>query len=340
MIHDDSPAQLAAARNGDQEAFRRLTDPYRREILVHCYRMLGSIEDAEDARQETWLQAWRRLSTFEGRGTLRAWLYKIATNTSLQARAGRRLRSLPSLTHSPADPGDPLPAPSAESIWLEPFPDALLAATATNPEAIVDARESVGLAFLAALQHLPGRQRAVLILRDVLCWRAGEVAELLNASDVAVNSVLQRARQTMRTHRATWRDAPVAPVADEQTATLLADYVDAWETADVARLVSLLRQDATLTMPPVPAWFRGREAIGAFFAAGVFAGEARGRFRLVTTRANGCPAVAVYQRDEAGDYRPAALNVLEIDGDRIAEMHDFLALDDRLFARFGLPVTA
>lgn len=336
-IDGDEASQLVAARRGDEEALRRLTEPLRPELLVHCYRMLGSFEDAEDALQETWLRAWRRLETFEGRATLRAWLYKIATNTSLEVRAIRRRRSLPSLTLPPSQPGDPMPAASAEPLWLEPFPDALLAGPGTNPEAVYDARESVGLAFLAALQYLPGRQRAVLILRDVLCWHTAEVAELLEATDASVNSALQRARLTMKSHRATWRARTLPATDDVGIATLVADYVRAWESADVPRLVSLLREDAVLTMPPFPAWYRGQTAIGAFFSSVVFTEEARGAFRLLTTRANGCPAVAVYQRDASGERRPLALNVLTIAGGRIAEMHDFLISDDRLFARFGLP---
>ncbi|HWE60422.1 MAG TPA: RNA polymerase subunit sigma-70 [Chloroflexota bacterium] len=327
---------LAAARAGDQAAFAGLVEPYRRELLVHSYRMLGSFEDAEDILQEALLRAWRRLASFEERASLRAWLYKIATHAALDALDSRRTRSLPTSTHRPGDPAAPLPAPSVEQLWLDPLPDALLPAGTAGPEALYDLRESVTLAFLAALQHLPGRQRAVLILRDVLAWRADEVAELLEMSVAAVNSALQRARATMKTlHGTVTREAPVA-AADARTARLLTRYVHAWEAADVHRLVALLREDAVLTMPPLPAWYRGRGAIQAFLLGHLFQGDAIGRFRLVATRANGSPAFAAYTRGADGVYRPGAIQVLTLAGDGIAEIHDFLALDGRLFTRFDL----
>lgn len=331
-------ADLVAARAGDEAAFARLIEPYRRELLVHCYRMLGSLEDAEDTLQETLLRAWRRLGSFERRAPFRAWCYKIATHAALDARDHLRRRSLPTFTHAPADPRDPLPPPSLEPLWLGPLPDTLLPADANNPEVLYDARESVSLAFLAALQRLPGRQRAVLLLHDVLAWRADEVAELLDASVASVNSALQRARATMRALPHTFRTDASPPAAGDRIATLLARYVQAWEAADVPRLVMLLREDAELTMPPLPAWYRGRAAILAFFQRHLFVGEAVGRFRLVSTRANGCPAFATYARGEGGVYRPAALQVLGIVGDQIAVIHDFLASDERLFARFELPL--
>ncbi len=330
---------IAAARSGDQEAFARLIAPYRRELLVHCYRMLGSFEDAEDTVQETFLRAWRRLGSFEGRASFRAWCYKIATHAVLDALDRRRVRSLPMTTHAPANPGDPLPSPSLETLWLEPLPDAFLPTESAGPEALYDVRESVALAFLAALQRLPGRQRAVLILRDVLAWRADEVADLLDMTVVAVNSALQRARVTIQTLPGTYRTGSSLPPADAQVATLLAAYVRAWEAADVPRLAALLRDDALLSMPPLPAWYEGRAAIRTFLRQHLFAGDAALRFRLVPTRANGCPAFAVYTRDTAGIYRAGALQVLIIVGDRIAAIHDFLALDDRLFARFNLAPT-
>jgi RNA polymerase sigma-70 factor (ECF subfamily) len=330
---------IDAARGGDHAAFARLIEPYRRELLVHCYRMLGSFEDAEDTVQETFLRAWRRLESFEGRAPFRAWCYKIATHAALDARDHRRVRSLPTITRPPADPRDPLPPPSTELLWLEPLPDAVLAAESAGPEALYDVRESVALAFLAALQHLPGRQRAVLILRDVLAWRADEVAELLDMTVAAVNSALQRARATMRALPAAYRAAAPPPAADAWMATLLSRYVEAWESADVVRLAALLRDDAVLTMPPLPAWYQGRVAIQDFLLGHLFTGDAAGRFRLVPTRANGCPAFAAYTRGADGIFRPGGLQVLDIAGDRIAAIHDFLALDDRLFARFGLALT-
>lgn len=330
---------IAAARGGDQAAFARLIEPYRRELLVHCYRMLGSFEDAEDTVQETFLRAWRRLDSFEGRASFRAWCYKIATHAALDARDRRRVRALPMITHAPGNPRDPLPSPSRETDWLEPLPDTFLSPENVGPEALYDVRESVALAFLAALQRLPGRQRAVLILRDVVGWRADEVADLLDMTVVAVNSAVQRARATIQALPGTYRTDAALPPTDAQMATMLTEYVRAWEAADVPRLVALLRDDAVLSMPPLPVWYEGRAAIDSFLREQLFAGDAMHRFRLVPTRANGCPAFAVYTRDADGRYRPGALQVLTIVGDRIAVMHDFLALDARLFARFNLPPT-
>ncbi|HEY8284029.1 MAG TPA: sigma-70 family RNA polymerase sigma factor [Chloroflexota bacterium] len=337
MIEAPESVEVAAALAGDHSAFERLTTRYRRELLVHCYRILGSFEDAEDVLQETLLLAWRRLASFEGRAPLRAWLYKIANNTALNAQAGLRRRSLPTATHAAADPHAPLLAPNHEILWLEPLPDALLTASSASPEAIYDLHESVTLAFLAALQHLPGRQRAALILRDVLGWKATEVAELLDMSVIAVNSALQRARETMKARRPAIVTGAIAPATDERTATLLARYVQAWEATDTPLLATLLRDDAVLTMPPVPSWYRGRAAIGEFFAT-QFAGQARGSYRLAPTKANGGPAFGLYKQDPAGVYQPMALQVLSITGDQIAEIHAFQAIDDRLFTRFSLPL--
>lgn len=330
---------IDAARAGDQAAFARLIEPYRRELLVHCYRMLGSFEDAEDTVQETCLRAWRRLDSFAGRASFRAWCYKIATHAALDVLDRRRVRTLPTSMHPPADPRDPLPPPVPEPHWLEPLPDAFLPAESANPEALYDVRESVAFAFLAALQHLPGRQRAVLILRDVLAWHADEVADLLEMSVPAVNSALQRARATMRALPGMDGADMSTSTSDSHMATLLTQYVQAWEAADVQRLATLLHDDAVLTMPPVPAWYAGRDAILAFLRGHLFTGAATGRFCLVPTRANGCPAFAVYERGADGISRPAALQVLTLADNRIAAIHDFLALDDRLFARFALSPT-
>jgi RNA polymerase sigma-70 factor (ECF subfamily) len=339
MQQVDQPASLAAARAGDQDAFRHLTDPYRRELLAHCYRILGSAEDAEDMVQETLLRAWRRLESFEGRASLRRWLYTIATNVSLDALDRQRRRTLPPATHPPADPRDPLPGPARDLLWLEPLPDSLIDLRPTvNPETRYEARESVTLAFLVALQTLPGRQRAVLLLRDVIGWNASEVADILGMTVVAVNSALQRARATMKQYQGSTLPAPIAPANNAQTVALLARYVAAWESADSARLIALLREDAVLTMPPVPAWYRGRAAIRLFLDTFLFRGQAQGRFRLTATQANGCPAFAVYQRGDDSIYRSAALHVLTIAQNQIVQIDDFLAFDDRLFSRFGLPL--
>src|SRR2546425_6635734 len=310
----DESTLLPALRAGDEQAFQRLTDRYRRELLVHCYRMLGSFHEAEDDLQETLLRAWRGLRSFEGRSALRPWLYKIATNACLDALASRRRRALPNGTHPAAETGDPFPGPAMEPLWIEPMPDTLIdLRPAVNPEAHYDARESVTLAFLATLQTLPGRQRATLILRDVLGWRATEVAELLGTSVAAVTSALQRARVSMKGYQAGRSSSETSPTDREQTAALLSRYVDAWQAADAAGLVALLREDALITMPPLPLWYRGRAAIRWFFETQLFSGDAQVRFRLVATQANGSPAFATYQRDEAGRYRLGALQVLTLE---------------------------
>ncbi|TMD44631.1 MAG: sigma-70 family RNA polymerase sigma factor, partial [Chloroflexi bacterium] len=331
----DESTLLPALRAGDEGAFQRLTDRYRRELLVHCYRMLGSFHDAEDVLQETLLRAWRGLESFEGRSALRPWLYRIATNACLDAIASRRRRALPNGTNPAAEAGVPLPGPTNEPLWIEPMPDTLIdLRPAVNPEAHYDARESVTLAFLATLQTLPGRQRATLILRDVLGWRASEVADLLETSVAAANSALHRARASMKGYRADRKSADASVADSAQTAALLSRYVDAWHAADAAGLVALLREDALITMPPLPLWYQGRVAIQWFFETQLFVGEAAARFRLVPTAANGSPAFATYQRDASGVYRLGALQVLTLEGSQIAEIHDFLALADREFDGF------
>ena len=334
----DESTLLPALRAGDELAFQRLTDRYRRELLVHCYRMLGSVHDAEDVLQETLLRAWRGLESFQGRSALRPWLYRIATNACLDAIASRRRRALPNGTHPAGETGKPFPAPVTEPLWLEPLPDTLVdLRPAVNPEAHYDARESVALAFLATLQTLPGRQRATLILRDVLGWRGSEVADLLGTSVAAVNSALRRARVSMKAYEADRTSSTTAAADSDKTAALLSRYVDAWQAADAAGLVALLREDALITMPPLPLWYHGRTAIQWFFATQLFAGQTRDHFRLVATHANGSPAFATYQRDEAGEYRLGALQVLSIEADRITEIHDFLAIGDQPYPGFDLP---
>jgi RNA polymerase sigma-70 factor (ECF subfamily) len=336
----DESTLLPALRAGDELAFQRLTDRYRRELLIHCYRMLGSYHDAEDALQETLLRAWRGLESFEGRSALRPWLYRIATNACLDAIASRRRRALPNGIHPAAQTGASLPGPVLEPLWIEPLPDNLIdLRPAVNPEAHYDARESVTLAFLATLQTLPSRQRAALILRDVLGWTASEVADLLETSVSAVNSALRRARVSMKGYHPDRKSSGAALPDSGQTAALLSRYVDAWQTADAAGLVALLREDALITMPPLPLWYQGRATIQWFFETQLFVGEARGRFRLVATRANGSPAFATYQRDEAGQYGLGALQVLTLEKDRIAEIHDFLVIGNQQFHGFDLPLS-
>ena len=330
--------RLSAARAGDQHEFSGLTEPYRRELQLHCYRILGSLQDAEDTVQETLLRAWRRLDTFEGRASLRAWLYKIATNACFDALDRRpRRRVLPTAQFPPTDPQQPFAPPITEPIWLEPYPDDLIAEPETGPEAHYSLHESVSLAFLAALQSLPPRQRAALILCDVLDWQAREAAELLEITVPAVSSALHRARVTMKNnYHARGLDTLSLTATANSLHSLLDRYVQAWESADVDGLVSLLREDATLSMPPLPTWYAGREAIISAAQATIFAGDAHGRWLMRPIRANRQPACAVYQRDEAGVYRAFGISVLTIAQDGVADVITFL--EPALFPRFGLPL--
>lgn len=331
-------SKLIPPHSNEHLDFALLTDPYRRELLVHCYRMLGSLEDGEDALQETLLRAWRQFDTLRSPAALRAWLYKIATNVALNMLAHRRVRTMPPAITEPANPQDALQAPPLEAVWLDPLPDEYLAGDSTSPEACYESKESVKLAFLAALQLLPGRQRAILIMRDVLGWNTTEIGTLLDQSVPAVNSALQRARATMKKYYHNV-ERPLVGADDQRVLSLLTRYVQAWEASDSASLVMLLREDAILTMPPLPGWFRGRDAIKEFFDLHIFSPAHSGKqFRVVTVRANGSPALASYQRDEAGIYRPGAILVLTIEGDEIVQIDDFLALDNRLFLRFNLPL--
>jgi RNA polymerase sigma-70 factor, ECF subfamily len=305
---------LETARAGDEHAFARLTAPYRRELQVHCYRMVGSLDDAEDLVQETMLRAWRRLGSFEGRTSLRRWLYRIATNACLNA-----LEREPRVVLFPA--GEEPTAPLTRISWLQPYPDALL--PDEDPQARLDLRESVALAFLAAIQHLPPRQRAMLLLFDVLGWSAAEIADLLETSVAAVNSGLQRARATLDTH-------PASRPSDEEERVLVERFVAAWERVDIAGLVELLREDAVMAMPPEPAWFAGAQAVGEFFATGPGEGDLT-RVKLVPTRANVRPALAAYF-----DGKAFGIMVFEILEGRIAEIVGFADVA-RSYDRFGLP---
>lgn len=327
---------VEAAQGGDHEAFRRLTDPLRRELQVHCYRMLGSLHDAEDVLQESLLRAWQKLHTFRGRGRFRGWLYKITTNVCLNALKRRPRRLLPSAYTAPADPAAPVLPDVVDLIWLEPYPDALLDGVATNPEALFTLRESVSLAFLAAVQILSPRPRAVLLLQDVLGWRAAEVAKLLDTSVASVNSALQRARSALRKRfPAGTPDRLDGEGVTDDHRGLLERYLSAWEAGDADGLAALLKEDAILTMPPTPSWYRGRAAIAQFFAAVAFRGELGGRLHLVPTRANLQPATAVYRRDPDGILRAMALKVLTTSGGLIREITGFV--NPGLFPAFGLP---
>ena len=329
---------LTAAREGDENAFAQLIGAYRTELSAHCYRMLGSVHDAEDALQESLLRAWRGLARFEGRSSLRRWLYTIATNVCLRAIESRPKRVLP-IDYGPAaadphaTPGEPL----VESVWVEPCPDEhlRLGDGPAGPDARYEQRESVELAFIAALQHLPAQQRAVLILRDVLGFTGAEVADALNTSADAVYTALQRAHRTVderlpkQTQQATLRS-----LGDGKLRAIVEEFVDAWERADVDALAARLAVDAALTMPPLPEWYRGRDAIATFLRN--FPLDGKARWRLIPTRANGQPAFGNYiWDDEASAFVPHAIVVLTLDGDRIGEITTFLGADG--FERFGLP---
>ena len=312
----------------DRLEFGVAVERHRRELQLHCYRMLGSIEDSEDLVQETFLRAWRGREGYEGRATLRAWLYKIATNACLDALKGRPRRVLPADVAPAADPAAGI-AEVGEHAWLEPYPDHLLAGA---PDEAVVERETIELAFLAAMQHLPPRQRAVLILRDVVGWSADETARVLELSVAAVKSALQRARATMR-ERLPRRRSDWAPAADPTAGerALLARWVAALEAADTGALAQLLRVDARVSFPPAPVWYDGREA----FIDASRRHAAVGEYRAIPTSASLQPAVALYLR-RPGDtrFRALALEVLRVEDGRIAEIVDFGDLS--LFAKFGL----
>jgi RNA polymerase sigma-70 factor, ECF subfamily len=330
---------LEAARGGDEGAFEPLVEPYRGELHAHCYRMLGSVHDAEDAVQEALLRSWRGLKRFEGRSSLRSWLYTIATNTCLNHLAKRPKRVLP-VDYGPSwDPHDGVGEPVVESVWIEPYPDAQLADGRASPEARYEQREGVELAFVAALQLLPANQRAALILREVLGFSAAEVAEALETSVASVNSALQRARRTVdeklpeQSQQATLR-----ALGDERLRELTERYIDALGSDDVDAVVALLAEDAAWSMPPLASWFRGLDDVSGFLARGPMSGE--WRWRRVATTANGQPAVAAYTWDDAqGCYLPFALDVLTLEGDRIKEVTAFITRamagrDPDYYARF------
>jgi RNA polymerase sigma-70 factor, ECF subfamily len=332
-----SAEQLTDPRG--ESAFSALFERHRGELQVHCYRMLGSFEDSEALVQETFLRVWRGRASFgsDGRSSFRAWIYRIATNACLDVLRGRPRRVMPPDVAAAGDPTVP-PARPADLPWLQPYPDRLLEPTLPakdEPGAVVVARETVELAFIAAIQHLPPRQRAVLILRDVLGWSAKETASLREASVASVNSALQRARATPRDclgeRRMDWARSS-EPSGEERE--LLRRYVDAHERADADALAELLREDACLTMPPHPVWYEGREAIVIASQKG-FDPEF-GRLRSVVVGANGQPAVAHYlRRPGDADYRPLAFDVLRIEGGRVAEITSFVLPE--LFPAFGLP---
>ena len=335
----DEAAVLEAVRSGDEEAFVALAEDHRRPLQVHCYRMLGSFEDAEDLVQETMLRAWRGRSRFEGRSTFRTWLYRIATNACLNTlRRGQRRGVAPDGV-PPANEGGSAETPAREVAWLQPYPDDLLEPAApveTEPDARLVSKETIELVYLTALQHLPPRQRAVLIVRDALGWSASEAADLLGMSVASVNSALQRARSTMRTQlppgRLDWGPQP----ATDDDRMVLQRFMEAFEQADVAALGAMLREDVRQTMPPALLWFSGRAAIVGHYAF-LLGPDSPGDFRLLATAANRQPAMAAYLRDRGdSEYRLSGVNVLRVEGGRIAEITSFGAA---LCVGFGLPET-
>jgi RNA polymerase sigma-70 factor (ECF subfamily) len=352
---------LERARAGDESAFARIVEAHRGELHAHCYRMLGSMHDAEDAIQDALLRAWRGISRFEGRSSLRSWLYTIATNTCLDQIAKRPKRVLP-VDYGPATdphlgPGEPL----VESVWIEPYPDEILGIEDGHaaPAASYERRESVELAFIAALQHLPATQRAVLILREVLGFSAKEVAETLETSVASVNSALQRARAAVEERVPEQsQQATLRTLGDDSVRELVDRYVDAWERGDVEAFASMLAENATFAMPPLASWYQGREAITQWAIGWPLSGT--WRWRGIRTTANGQPALGFYAWNEQDQgYRPFALNVLTLSGSQISDVTAFIARSaeprarevfehypdepvdagkvDDVFERFGLP---
>ena len=310
----------------DPDRFQLLVQPFRRELAAHCYRMLGSLADAEDQVQETLLSAWRGIDGFEGRSSIRSWLYKIATNGCLDTIRRRPRRGLPMEHGAPADPTAALSAPDPELPLVDPCPDSLWQAALQTPEATLSARESVQLAFIVALQHLPATQRSVLILREVVGWPAAEVAELLDTTVASVNSALQRARATLDERRAT------LATGSQPDEALLARYLHAWESGDLPALVALLHEDVITTMPPLPTWFRGKTALAEFLVPRI---GPPGERRTVRVACADQLAFAFYRRQPDGTFRGTAVEVVIAAGGAITELHVFL--EPALLAHFGLP---
>jgi RNA polymerase sigma-70 factor, ECF subfamily len=323
----DEQALIERSRAGDRAAFEPLVEPYRRELHAHCYRMLASVQDAEDALQDVMLRAWRALARFEGRSSLRSWLYRIATNVCLDQIAKRPKRVLP-IDYGPAadpqlGPGEPV----VESVWIEPYPDEVLGVQDgfASPEASYEQREAVELAFVAALQHLPATQRAVLMLREVLGFSAKEVAESLDTTVASVNSGLQRARAGVQERVGEQSQQKMLRALGKDSVREIVDrYVDAWERNDVEAFVAMLTQDATFAMPPLASWYRGAEAITAGAAGAALSGE--WRWRTMRASANAQPALGFYAwSEDDGRYRAFALNVLSFSGAQVSDVTAFIA---------------
>jgi len=324
---------MSRAQAGDGDAFRALTEPHRRELLVHCYRMLGSFQDAEDALQDTLLAAWQNIGRFEGRASIRTWLYRIATNRCLNARRSASRRPAQDWNVPGVEP--PEPSRQGEVVWLEPFPDALLEGAIDvplGPEARYEQTESISLAFVTALQVLPPRQIAVLILRDVLGFHADEVADMLDSTLDSVNSALKRARASLQRQwpPAADRESPPASGSSDEGA-IVTKFISAWESADLDALVALLTDDVFISMPPMPFEYEGRDLVAQFCATIFGAGR---RFDLVPTRANGQPAFGAYLRSPDGIRHGTGVYVLTLASDRICAMTRF---DNSVLPSFGLP---
>ncbi len=302
-------------------------EQYRRELTGYCYRMLGSAFEADDAVQETLVRAWQKSGSFEGRSSVRSWLYRIATNVCLDMLRSRQRRARPVDMGPSTAVEDFTPGTLPESVWVQPMPDARVLPGGGDPAELTAAKESIRLAFVAALQHLPARQRAVLLLREVLAWQASEVAELLDSTVASVNSALQRARATLAA-----RDVAAPPVVTGDQEALLARYVAAFESYDVSGLVSLLHEDAVLSMPPYPLWIQGRDELARWF---VGPGAGCEGSRLLPVAGNGLPGYGSYRPDGHGGHAPWGIQLIEIRGDRIAAQHSFI--DPELFPAFGLP---
>ena len=328
---------LARAQAGDGDAFAQLVDPYRRELQVHCYRFLGSAQDAEDALQDTWLSAWQGLAGFEGRASVRTWLYRVATSRCLDVLRSARRR--PPVSAPPAGLEPPGPTRLGELLWLEPYPDVLLEGlpdSAPGPEARYEARESISLAFITALQLLPPRQRAAIILRDVLGFHASEAARILDTTQESVTSALKRARAALERHQQSSGQREPAPPPDSAAEQQLVDRLTrAFETADVDGIIAMLTEDAWLTMPPLPLEYQGRELAAKFLTATAF--RPGWTARLIPTRANGQPAFGFYARDpQTGGFYTVGLMVLTLSGTQVSAMTRF---DSSTLPRFGLPAT-
>jgi RNA polymerase sigma-70 factor (ECF subfamily) len=337
MVEQINPAaNLKEMNEGD---FSALVESHQWELRAHCYRMLGSIQEADELVQETFWRAWDRRETYQGRASIRAWLYKIATNLCIDALRQRPRRGLPVTREEAASLDQPMQAAVNEPVWLEPYPFDLPGPEANNPEAKYALQESIRLAFVVSLQLLPPLQRAVLILRDGMDWSASEVAEALGVTLASVKSALHRARSTLERRQPSLQQETIPRLISEETSSnWLESYVQAWETADVEGLVALLKDDCAFSMPPTPTWYSGRENIGQFVGKTIFSGQAAGRWKLIPTRANGQPGFGLYRLNESsGAYDAYGIQVLTLDGGLIADITTFR--NPGLLKFFDLPAS-